>query len=236
TESAPSAILRRASRIEAASPTATRVRAAVPGAAGASRVSISSGSCPFENARRKSSSARAAASAPWKSLVLRGARSPFPSLAVAAERELDELGLPAGLHVGREGDRVVSLGERVEELVKRDRLAGGPALLEVVALENSSDRDPRGEPDESFGAQRREPGAVELDDRLVRIEDAESLAGIGRGIGLDLGARELRPGRLAPECVPHHPAEAATDAAAGGPGFSEGLRLRRLGLLAARLE
>src|SRR5207244_5702918 len=64
---------------------------------------------------------------------------------------------------------------------------------------------------EPFGAERGKPRAVELDDGLVRIEDPESLPGVGRRVRLDLGARELRSGGLAARRVPDHPGEVADD-------------------------
>src|SRR5262249_322764 len=101
------------------------------------------------------------------------------------------------------------LGERIQELVKRDGLSGGPALLKIVALENPSDRDPRGEADESFRSQSREPPAVELNDGLFGIGNRESLLGVGLCVRLDLLWPELRPRRLLARRIADHPRKVA---------------------------
>ena len=76
---------------------------------------------------------------------------------IATEKQVEELVRAAQLDVRPQGDRVVALGERVEQLVEGDRLPRRPALLKVVALEDPGDRDTGSEPDESLGAEGREP-------------------------------------------------------------------------------
>ena len=117
--------------------------------------------------------------------------------------------MPAELDVGLERHRVVPLGERVEKLVESDRLVRPPAFLEVVALEDPRDRDPRRQSNQPRGAEGVQPLAVELDDRLVRVENLEGLLRVGAGVLLDLLAGQLRAGRLLPGGVADRPREVA---------------------------
>jgi hypothetical protein len=112
---------------------------------------------------------------------------------VPPDEEIEELVRAAELDIGLEGHRVVSLRQRIEELVEGDRLARGPALLEIVALEDPRHRDLRGETNEALGAERREPAAVELDHGLLLVQDLERLRRVGLRVDLDLGPRQLRP-------------------------------------------
>ena len=61
------------------------------------------------------------------------------ALDVAREQQVEGLVGAAELDVGAHRDRVVALHERVEQLEDRDRLRGGEALGEVVALEQLGD-------------------------------------------------------------------------------------------------
>ena len=66
----------------------------------------------------------------------------------AAGEQVVELVGAAELDVGLDRDRVVRLHQRVEQLGDRDRLAGGEALREVVALEQLRDGQRAGQPDD----------------------------------------------------------------------------------------
>ncbi len=84
---------------------------------------------------------------------------------------------------------------------------GWPLLItlgEIVALEHPRDRVLRRELDHAVGAERREPRRVERDLGPVLVEDQEDLVGIGPGVGLDLLARERRPGHVAARRVADH--------------------------------
>ena len=107
---------------------------------------------------------------------------------LAADEEVEELVGAAELDVGLEGDGVVPLAERVEELVDGDRLARLVALGEVVALEELGDGVAPGEADEPVGAEGAEPAGVEVDDGRLRVEDLEDLRLVGLGVGEDLVA------------------------------------------------
>ena len=58
---------------------------------------------------------------------------------LAAGEQVVELVGAAELDVGLDGDRVVGLHQRIEQLGDRDRLPRGHPLREVVALENPRD-------------------------------------------------------------------------------------------------
>ena len=115
--------------------------------------------------------------------------------------------------------------ERVEELVERDRLPRRPPLLEVVALQDPRDGHAGREPYESFGAERGQPGAVELDGGLLRIEDPEGLSRIRRGVRLDLRPRQLGPRGLAAGGVADHGREIPDDEDDAVAGVLEVLHL-----------
>ena len=56
----------------------------------------------------------------------------------AADEQVEDLIVAAKLDVGLEGDRIVCLNERIEELVQSDRLMGLIARAEIVALHHPS--------------------------------------------------------------------------------------------------
>ena len=138
------------------------------------------------------------------SVITTWGSSPSARMRSRPTQQVEELVRAAELDVRLERHRVVALGERVEQLVERDRLPRLPALLEVVALEDPRDRDPRGEAHEPGRAERAEPPAVELDDGLLGVEDLEGLLRVGPGVLLDLLAGQLRPRRLLAGRVADH--------------------------------
>src|SRR5436853_502420 len=96
-----------------------------------------------------SCSARSAAAASWKRVLIR----------------------PAELDVRDEGHRVVRLKERVEKLVLVDRLVLREAQAEVVSLEHARDGDLRHELDELGRAELVEPLGVGADLGDLLVED-----------------------------------------------------------------
>ena len=60
------------------------------------------------------------------------------------------------------------------------------ALVEVLALEQLRHRVLRHQPHEIVGSERAHPAAVEIDHRLLRIENLENLRLVGLRVLLDL--------------------------------------------------
>ena len=92
-----------------------------------------------------------------------------------AGEQVVELVGAAELDIGLDGDRVVRLHERIEELGDGDRVAGGNPLREVVALEELRDRDVRVSWTTSANVRLGEPLAVVPHLRPLRIEDQQRL-------------------------------------------------------------
>ena len=91
----------------------------------------------------------------------------------------------------------------------RDRLIALVALREVVALEHARDRVTPGDFDETRGVHAAEPARIEIDARLVAIQDLEDLLLVGLRVRLDLVARERRPRRVATGRIADHSGEIA---------------------------
>ena len=90
-----------------------------------------------------------------------------------------------------------------------DRRAGGKALGEVVALHHPRHGVARGELDHPAGAKRVAPLAVVAHLGALDIDHQPQLGKVGRGVGLDLLARQRRPRRVAPRGVTDHRGEVA---------------------------
>ena len=130
-------------------------------------------------------------------------------LQLPADQKIEFLVGAAKLDIGLERDRIVALGERVQELVDRDRLPALITIREVVALEHARDRVFGGETDHSIRAERGQPRGVVCDLGLFPIEDEEYLVGIGLGVGFELVARKRRPGDVASGGIADHSGEIA---------------------------
>ena len=134
------------------------------------------------------------------------------ALHVAREEQVEGLVGPAELDVGADGDGVVALHQRIEQLEHRDRRARGEALGEVVALEHLGDRR-RAREAEELVHRHVEPLGVEA--QLVaargRREDAERLLLVRPRVAVDLLARQHGPGRRAPARVADARREVADD-------------------------
>ena len=130
-------------------------------------------------------------------------------LQLAPHQQVELLVGAAEFDIGLHGHGIVALAQRVEEFVDGDRLAAGVALGEVVALEHARDGVARGELDHAGGADRLEPGGVEADLGLLRVEDLEHLGTVGVGVLQDLLARKRRAGRVLAAGVADHAGEVA---------------------------
>ena len=117
---------------------------------------------------------------------------------VAADEEVEELVGAPELDVALEGDRVVPLEQRVEELVLVDGAPSSKRAREVVALEHARDRVLGHELDDLDGRQLVEPLAVAAHLDASRVEDLEGLRGYVSAAALDLVAREARAALVLP--------------------------------------
>ena len=120
------------------------------------------------------------------------------ALDVAREQQVEGLVGAAELDVGAHGHRVVALHERIEQLEDRDRRPRGPALGEVVALEQLGDGRRARQAEEVLHA-HVQPLGVEADLEQLGIveEHLEGLLLVGAGVGVDLLARQHRARRRA---------------------------------------
>ena len=94
----------------------------------------------------------------------------------------------AEFDVGLHDDGVVALGQRVEQLVDRDRLVFLEAVPEILPLHHPRQRVGAGEAHQALGAQGSEPLAVVLDLGAFPVEDLPGLFLVGPGVGQDLVA------------------------------------------------
>ena len=109
---------------------------------------------------------------------------------VPPHEQVVELVGAADLDVGLDRDGVVALGERVEELRDRDRVALRETLGEIVALEQPGDRPGARQPDELRVVELPQPFAVEADLGAVTVEDAEGLLGEELGVAVEHFVRQ----------------------------------------------
>ncbi|MND82204.1 hypothetical protein D3C80_740270 [compost metagenome] len=96
------------------------------------------------------------------------------------------------LDIGTQGHRVITLHQRIQELVDRDRLVTGIALVEVIPFKHPRHCVLRRQANEVGRAQRIHPGGVECDFSSGRVENLEDLRFIGLGIFEDLLASQRR--------------------------------------------
>src|SRR6185312_14721902 len=115
----------------------------------------------------------------------------------------------AELDIGLERNRIVRLRQRVEELMDRNRLARTVAGLEIVPLQHARHGALGAELDQSLGAERAQPAAVEINQGALGVEELEDLGAVGFGVLLDLLAGKSRAGFAAPGGIANHAGEIA---------------------------
>ncbi|ABA51107.1 hypothetical protein BURPS1710b_3413 [Burkholderia pseudomallei 1710b] len=118
-------------------------------------------------------------------------------LQLAADEQVEFLVGAAELEIGVQRDRIVTLHQRVQEFMDRDRDAALEAFREILALEHARDRVARRELDHPIRAERHRPLAVVADLGLCAIEHERGLLEVGLRVRFDLLARERRAGRVA---------------------------------------
>jgi hypothetical protein len=134
---------------------------------------------------------------------------PVRALDVTPEQQVELLIGAAQLDVGANGDGVVALEQRIEELQHRDRGVRGEPLGEVLALDDLSDgRSPRETEQVLHG--HREPLAVAAHLDPLAIEHCERLLDIRARVGVDLLRGDDRS-RLGAAAGVAHPRRVVTD-------------------------
>ena len=108
--------------------------------------------------------------------------------------DVEELILPADLHVGLHRAGVVSLHQRVKHLVQVDRLAFFQAAREVVPRQELLHGEILRQPDNVAEIQLGQPFVITAHNGLGRIENLERLRLVGPRVFLDFVRRELSPG------------------------------------------
>jgi hypothetical protein len=109
--------------------------------------------------------------------------------------------------------------------VQRDRLLRVPAFLEIVALQNPSQRVLCRQPDHPFRAERAEPLGIEADFGLLLVENLVDLALVSLGIGLHFLARQRRTGGLLARRIADQTGEIADEEDDAVPELLEVLHL-----------
>ena len=104
------------------------------------------------------------------------------ALQLAPHQQVEFLVGAPQFDVGLHGDGIVPLDQRVEELVDGDRLLTRKALVKVVPLQHAGHGALGGQGDHAAGTQFVQPGGVEDDLGLLRVEDLEDLLLVGFGI------------------------------------------------------
>ena len=104
-------------------------------------------------------------------------------------------------NISLEGHRVLSLRERVQELVQADRLALLVALREILPLKQLRDGRLGAKFDHAQRPQLNEPLAVEADLGHIRVQNLEHLLLVGFGVFENLVARHLGACRIPPAGV-----------------------------------
>ena len=91
----------------------------------------------------------------------------------------------------------------------RNRLLGGVALGEILALEHSRDCVLGRKLHHPVGAERHQPFRIERDFGLVAVEDQKHLVGVGLRVVGDFVSGEGRARRVASGGIADHPREIA---------------------------
>ncbi len=108
----------------------------------------------------------------------------------------------AEFDIGAEGDRIIALDERVEQLVDADWDSALKPFGEVVALHHLGEGHLGGEPDKLLRSEAVHPTGVEVDPCPIGIEQLEDLLLVGLGVGVDLFPGQGGTGRVAARWIP----------------------------------
>ncbi|EXI68447.1 MAG: hypothetical protein AW08_01229 [Candidatus Accumulibacter adjunctus] len=130
-------------------------------------------------------------------------------LQLAPDEQVEFLVGAAEFDIGVHRHRVITLAQRVEQFVNRDRLTVSVTLGKVVALEHAGDGVQRCQTDHPRCAESFEPGRVEADLRPAWVEDLEYLFLVGLRIVQDLLARQRWAGDVLAGRVADHAGEVA---------------------------
>ena len=128
---------------------------------------------------------------------------------IAAHQQVKFLIRAAKLDIGIQCYRVISLHERIEQLVKRDRLFLRHPFCKIVAFQNLFNRCFRAEFYEIGGRKFVHPLAVKAQLRFLRIKQLKHLPLIGFGVCIYLLTRERRPRHILSRRVADHPRKIA---------------------------
>jgi hypothetical protein len=112
-------------------------------------------------------------------------RLPMVLLQLPPHQQIELLVGAAQFDIGLQRNRVITLHQRVEELVDRDRLVAMVALGKVIALEHACHGVRCGEANHVDRRHPIHPRRVEHHLGAAAIEDAEYLFGVGFGITRD---------------------------------------------------
>ena len=110
---------------------------------------------------------------------------PVLSLEGPAGDDVEELVRAPNLHIRAHDYRVVTLHQRVQELVDVNRLAFFQPQLEVLAVEELGHGEFRRQVDDVLEVEGRQPISVALDQRQAGVEHAKRLAQPRLGVRLD---------------------------------------------------
>ena len=105
--------------------------------------------------------------------------------------------MTAQFDVGLEGDGVVCLDQRVDQLVHADRLVALVAGAKILSFHHPRQGVAAGQLDDAARAQLVQPATVVVDHRGLSIEDLEDLPGVSLHVRLDLPEGQLWPGGVA---------------------------------------
>jgi hypothetical protein len=130
-------------------------------------------------------------------------------LKLAPDQKVELLIGPSQLDIRLQRDGVVTLDQRVEKLMDRDRLSTFIALGEIVTLEHPSHGVPGCQLHQAGRSELFEPCRVEDDARTIRVEDPKNLLLVGLGVVLDLFARKRLTRGALTGGIPDHPGEIA---------------------------
>jgi len=134
---------------------------------------------------------------------------PVVLLQLSSDQEVEFLVGAAEFHVRFHRHRVISLAQRIQQLVNGDRLSVSVALGEIIALEHPCDGMQSRQANQTRRTQRIEPDGIEADLGPAGIENLEYLLLVSPGVFDDLLSRQRRPSRVLAGGITDHPGKVA---------------------------